>query len=212
MLFVSEQARTQVLFHQDVFYGGVTGAGWSTGAGVWGSGTLEIEIEPGSTIKNAWLFMYRLGKPDPGFFTINNTTIFHEDLIKINEVFHFEMGAVELYFMDFKSFVSVGINNYAFTIHIESAGDGSSFPELNWQWCNPIIYVEYENPSLDKVSTSLWYNDKDFRGFEEYEFYGMNPINTGNDVGLSLMLDRACSNPIDRTFVLVNNDSLTTPS
>ena len=200
-----KKGHAQVLFHQDVFYGGVTSAGWSGGASGTGEGVIEIDIEPGSTIRNAWLFMYRLGKPEPGYFTINNTDIYHKDLTKINEVYHFDMGAVDFYYIDFKDFVTLGSNIFDVTIYAETAG-----PELNWQWCNPIIYVEYENPNLDKVNTSLWYNDKDFRGFEEYEFLGMNPINTSNDVGLSLMLDRACAGLHDRTFVNLNGSSLTT--
>lgn len=209
LMFVvfTEQSQTfaQQLFHQDVFYGGVTSAGWSHGEGASGSGTIALNIPSGSTIKNAWLFMFRLGKPEPGFFTINNTTIYHEDLIKINEVFHFDMGPVDFYYIDFKDFITTGANTLNVQTYFETAG-----PELNWQWCNPIIYVEYENENLDKISTSLWYNDQDFRGLEEYEFFGMNPIDTNNDVGLSLMLDRACSNPIDRTYVWVNDNMLTT--
>ena len=200
----AKTTHAQQLFHQDVFYGGVTSAGWSGGSAGIGSGTIEIHIEPGSTIRNAWLFMYRLGKPAPGFFTMNNTQIFHEDLIKINEVYHFDMGAVDFYYMDFTSFIATGQNVFNVIIYPETAG-----PDPNWQWCNPIIYVEYENASMDKISTSLWYNDQDFKGFEEYAFLGMNPIDTSNDVGLSLMLDRACSNTLDRTFVWVNGTMLT---
>lgn len=207
MLFVSEQARTQVLFHQDVFYGGVTSAGFSSGAGAGASGQIDVYVEPGSTIRNAWLFMYQLGRGEPSFTSINNQPIQHKDFTKLNEVHHFDMGPISFYYIDFKEYITPNNNTYNVSIHTFANG-----PELNWGYHCPVIYIEYENPSLDKVSTSLWYNDKDFRGFEEYEFYGMNPINSGNDVGLSLMLDRACYNPVDRTFVLINNDSLTDPS
>lgn len=195
---------SQKLFHQDVFYGGVTSAGWSSGAGAWGSGTIEFTIEPGSTIRNAWLFMYRLGKPEPGFFTLNNEPIYHDSLTRLNEVYHFDGGSVDFFYINFRDYVTAGNNTIDVVIHSETSG-----PELNWQWCNPIIYVEYENPSLDKVSTSLWYNDKDFKGFEEYEFQDMNPIHINNDAGLSLMMDRACFNPNDRTFVTLNGNLLT---
>ena len=198
--------RAQVLFHQDVFYGGVTSAGFSHGEGSGASGNIQLTIEPGSTVRNAWIFIYQLGNPSPSFLTINNENLFHNDFHLLNEVYHFDMGSVRLYYKDFTEHLDVS-GSYNVQIHEFTAG-----PELNWQWCSPIIYIEYENPNLDKVSTSLWYNDKDFRGFEEYEFFGMNPINTNNDVGLSLMLDRACFNPVDRTFVELNGSSLTTPA
>ena len=61
----------QNLFHQDIFYGGVTAAGFSTGQG-FGDGALNLYIEPGSTIRRAYLFSYRIGFPPSVPITVNN--------------------------------------------------------------------------------------------------------------------------------------------
>jgi gliding motility-associated-like protein len=196
----------QQLFHQDVFYGGVTAAGWSGGTGGAGNGNIEIYIEPGSTIRNAWLFIYSIGNPSPSFITINGTNIFHQDFIFLEEVDHTGMRPIRHYVYDFSNHIAPTTTNFTVQIHAFSTG-----PELNWGWFCPVLYVEYDNPSLDKIATSLWYNDKNLYGLENYTFFDMLLIDTDNPVALPLLLDRACVLQTDRTFVEVNGNSLTTP-
>ena len=64
---------TQYVFHQDVFRGGITAGGFSTGMGI-GSGTVQLYIEPGSTIRKAFVFAYSTGENTTGSFLLNNTT------------------------------------------------------------------------------------------------------------------------------------------
>jgi gliding motility-associated-like protein len=203
-LTLSHRGFSQILFHQDVFHGGVTVAGYSGGEGGVGNGIVEIHLEPNSTIKKVWLFTYTIGFPSPSFFTINNETIFHSNFIFLNEVEHTGMTPVRLYYYDFSDHITPTTTSFSVMIHPWSSG-----PEWNWGWHCPTIYVEYENPDLDKIATSLWYNDKDLFGFEEYSFQNMLPMDTDNSIGLSLVLDRACFNPIDRTFVHINSTQLT---
>jgi len=61
----------QQLFYQDIFYGGTTGAGFSTANGS-GVGNFNIFIEPGSTIKKAWLFALRFGESYPVTISLNS--------------------------------------------------------------------------------------------------------------------------------------------
>ena len=55
----------QDIFHQDVFKGGVTWGGFSTGLGV-GSGNLQLYVEPGSIIKKVYLFAFSSGENTTG--------------------------------------------------------------------------------------------------------------------------------------------------
>ncbi|MEO0075772.1 MAG: gliding motility-associated C-terminal domain-containing protein, partial [candidate division WOR-3 bacterium] len=64
------------------------------------------------------------------------------------------------------------------------------------------------NPTLPKVASTVWVNDKDYVGNESYLMTGMNPINTANPVGLSLMIDRACNNTNDGSIVTLNSNNL----
>ncbi|MBA3901859.1 MAG: hypothetical protein H0X62_16930, partial [Bacteroidetes bacterium] len=61
----------QINYFQDTWTGGVTAAGFSTGKGS-GSGTFDIYIEPGSTIKKAFLMNFRVGYQEQGTIILNN--------------------------------------------------------------------------------------------------------------------------------------------
>jgi len=203
----SPSFHAQQLFHQDVFYGGITAAGWSGGTGGIGNGTIEVYIEPGSTIRNAWLFIYSIGFPPVTTIFFNSIPLKLSDFILISSVEHSQnqVNPLNYYFIDVKEFVSSSGLNYTISIPLNTTG-----PEINWGWRSPSLYVEYENPSLDKISSSLWYNDKDLYGLEYYTFFGLSPIDTSNPFALPLVLDLACTNTLDRTFAEVNGNSLTT--
>jgi gliding motility-associated-like protein len=194
----------QNLFHQDIFYGGVTAGGFSTGQGA-GSGTFTLYIEPGSTIRKAYLFSYRQGYPPSVPIIINGTSYLLDTLNCIMTVAHSNPLAnpIKLYFKD----ITTDLNSSITATFNVTIPDQYDLP-LNWSWCTAFIYIEYENPALSKVTTALWINDKDYFGNETYTMSGMNPINTANPIGLSLMLDRSCYNTIDGTIVKLNSNNL----
>lgn len=194
----------QTLFHQDIFYGGVTAGGFSTGQGA-GSGTLNLYIEPGSTIRKAYLFSYRQGYAPSVPITVNNVPYIFDTLNYAMDVIHASpwVGPVKLYYYDITSDLNSSITS-TFNITIPNQFD---LP-INWGWFTAFIYIEYENPTLSKVASALWINDKDYVGNESYSMSGMNPINTTNPVGLSLMIDRACNNTTDGTIVTLNTINL----
>src|SRR5690606_19723966 len=70
--FTSFNSFSQLIFHQETFRGGITGAGFSTALSS-GNGSFDIYIEPGSTIKKAWLFAQRIGISDSVNIIINGT-------------------------------------------------------------------------------------------------------------------------------------------
>ena len=193
-------------FYQDVFYGGVTSGGFSTGQGA-GSGTLNLFIEPGSSIKKAYLFTYRIGYPPNVPITINGAPFLFDTINVIMQVSHGSpfVGATNLYYYDFTNDLSSNITS-AFNITIPNQ---FGLP-INWGYWTIYLYIAYENPVLPKVATSLWVNDKDFMGNESYVFTNMNPINNSFPVGLSLFLDRACDNTTDGTIVTLNSNNIGT--
>ncbi len=191
----SSQSTAQQLFHQDIYYGGVTAAGFSTGIGAWWpEDTITVNIEPGSTIRNAWMFVYSMGHPD------EHSIVLDGELIEVDTNIHListftnpnpQSNPVRLYAVNIKNIVEPSKNKYPIEIlNIDEP--------INWGWWSPILYIEYENSTLDKVSTSLWYNDLDMIGLEVYNFYGLNTINFSDDIGLSIFTDRAGGfNPYD---------------
>ena len=196
---------SQNLFHQDIFYGGVTSGGFSTGLGS-GSGILNLHIEPGSTIRNAFLFTYRQGYPPSVPIIVNNISYYPDTNICLMTAIHQESqlaNPIKLYYSDIKSELNANPTSI-FNITIPNQNgihDG-------WGWFGAYIYIEYENQNLSKVASSIWLNDEDYDGFTNYLMSGMNKVNTSKPVGLSLMLDRACNATNDGTIVNLNNHIL----
>jgi gliding motility-associated-like protein len=179
----------QNLFHQDIFYGGVTAGGFSTGQGA-GSGTFTLYIEPGSTIRKAYLFSYRIGYPPSVPITLNGTPYIFDTLNCIMSVAHPNPFAnpIKLYFIDITS----DLNNSITTTFNVTIPDQFGLP-LNWSWLTAYVYIEYENPSLSKVASTVWINNKDFYFLQStfpYNMNGMNPIDVNFPVGVSLFTDR----------------------
>lgn len=193
----------QTLFHQDIFYGGVTAGGFSSGMG-FGSGTLNLYIEPGSTIRKAYLFSYRQGYAPSVPITVNSIPYIFDTLNNLMSVNHAlnSISPINLYYYDITNDLNSSITS-TFNIIIP---DQFGLP-TGWGWFTAFVYIEYENPSLSGVASSVWINDKDYIGNESYTMTGMNPINTANPVGLSLMIDRACDID-DGTIVIVNSNNL----
>ncbi|GIV28830.1 MAG: hypothetical protein KatS3mg027_2644 [Bacteroidia bacterium] len=194
----------QTLFHQDIFYGGVTAGGFSTGQGQ-GSGTLNLYIEPGSTIRKAYLFSYRQGYAPSVPITVNGTPYIFDTLDCIMTASHLSplVFPIKLYYYDITDDLNSSITS-TFNITIPNQ---FGLP-IGWGWFTAFIYIEYENPALPKVASTVWVNDKNFLGNESYIMTGMNPINTANPVGLSLMIDRACNNTNDGSIVTLNSNNL----
>jgi gliding motility-associated-like protein len=206
LLFSSTLIKAQNLFHQDIFYGGVTAGGFSTGQGA-GSGTLNLYIEPGSTIRKAYLFSYRQGYAPSVPITVNSTPYIFDTLNNLMSVNHAlnSISPINLYYYDITNDLNTSITS-TFNITIPNQ---FGLP-TGWGWFTAFIYIEYEKPILPKVASSVWINNKDFLGNESYTMAGMNPINTTNPTGLSLMLDRACNNTNDGTIVTFNSNNMGT--
>lgn len=203
MFLSSVAAHGQILFHQDQFRGGVTAIGFSTGQGK-GSGIVDYYIEPGSTIKKAYLFSYKaLDEPFHPIY-INNQTINYtmdDTLIRLEHVNTFFATPTYILSRDISAIVT---NNIGTTLEIEIPQHGAINSNAG-VWC-AFIYIEYENPALPLVNSVLWVNDQDYYGIENYSMQAMNPIDTNYPVGLSLMIDRACSDSIDGSIIRLNGD------
>ena len=196
----SAKSSAQKLFHQDVFFGGVTAAGFSTGisAGTaFTDDTITVNIEPGSTIRNAWMFVYTMGYPDELSIVLDG------NLVQIDTSLHFlseftnsnpQSNPIRLYSVDISNIITPAQLTYP--VEILNIHDA-----INWGWWCPVIYVEYANSNLDRISTSLWYNDSNMDGEVEYDFSGLNTIDFSNDIALSIFVDRCDdSNPYDIDF------------
>ena len=194
----------QNLFYQDIYNGGVTAGGFSTGQGS-GSGNFSLYIEPGSTIKKAYLFTYRAGHPSNSPIIINNNSYLFDSSNVLMQAEHSNPNflPIHLYFCDFTDSLNASITS-TFNVTVPSL---VGLP-IGWGYFTVYIYIAYENPALPKVATSLWINDKDFMGDESYSCLNMNPIDNSSPVCLSLFMDRACNNTNDGSNIIVNSTNI----
>lgn len=196
--------KSQTIFHQDVFYGGVTAGGFSTGQGS-GSGIFSLYIEPGSTIKKAYLFTYRIGFPPSSSIIINGVPYLFDTTNILMQVNHKASVAspISLFYFDFTNSLNTNITAN-FNVSIP---DKDGLP-INWGYWTIFIYIEYENPALSKTATSLWINDKDFSGNEIYNYNNLMPINNSNPVSFSLYSDRTADTVFNEGYYTYINSNL----
>jgi len=196
--------QSQQLLYSDIFNGGVTAGGFSSGQGT-GSGSFSLYIEPGSTIKRAFLFTYRQGYAPNVPITVNNSDYLFDTTSSIMQVNHLapHVSPITLYCYDFSDILNANLTN-TFNVTIPSQ---PGLP-IGWGYFTAFIYIAYENPSLSKVATTLWINDKNFVGNESYYCNNMNPINTNFPMGLSLFMDRSCNDSTDGNLVYVNGNNI----
>ena len=194
---------SQNLFHSDSFYGGVTCAGFSTGQGA-GTNTIYTYIEPGSFIRKAYVFTYTLGSKLPDTIMINNSQIIYDTVNQVMNVEHpyTSNTNVKLYYKDITQFIQ---NNFTNQFQISIFNENGLPP--GWGTWTTTIYIEYEHPSLPKINTAIWVNDKKYIGNESYYFSNVSPFDLTNPVGFSLISDRSCSVITDGTIVNINNST-----
>jgi gliding motility-associated-like protein len=195
------KAECQLIFEQDIVKGGVTAAGFSTARGS-GSGSFDIYIEPGSTIKKAYLFTYSLGSPPNAIFFLNNVHHEFEETSYIMNVKHKNSFAspVKLYFKDITSEINPNLLNYDVIIPFQGG-----LP-INWGYWTVFLYVVYENSSLSNTSYNILINNKDLLGYEDYSIFNLNSILPNTPFGFSIYTDRSGSLGQENNEIYINSN------
>lgn len=188
----------QVLFYQDVCKCGVTGAGFSTSQGV-GSGQFEIYIEPGSTIKKAYLIIDKKGSADSVLISINGLLINPVNPISTFEEFgSFNARNITINVIDITN--QINNNDLIYNVTIPPQVDNCSACLYNEVY----LYVLYENPLLEKISSYIYLNNIDGNYVVNFSSKPFNPVSQNVPVGFALYTDRIGVSP-DGSYLLFNN-------
>jgi gliding motility-associated-like protein len=192
-LFYVSILNAQIVYYQETCKCGVTGAGFSTGLGS-GSGTFSIHIEPGSTIKKAFLFGVKYGDFNQNILPAD--IILNSDTITFNETYSTGLsfnafGAnwlaknINIHSIDVSNIIDPTINNYS--IKIPTQLGNCTVCQYNCIY----LYVLYENPLLTQNITSyILLNNKDEFFYVDYELPNFNPIFASSPIGFATYLDR----------------------
>jgi gliding motility-associated-like protein len=208
-IFLFNHTYAQDVFYQDIFYGGVTGAGFSSCQGA-GAGNINIYTEPGSSIKKAFLFSYKIGNSSNynGIKFNGNNINFNSFTQFTPNINNFLMGApfYSIHYIDVTSLVSINQTSYP----VEIPPQLSNLTECpNCVYGALFLYVQYENNLLNKTSTSIIINKNDNADITQITTNNLTPINTFNDVGFSIYSDRIKSyQQNDGTYIHINNNNL----
>jgi len=183
--FMSFSVSTQVVFYQDIFHGGITGAGFSTGTGN-GSGAFDIHIEPGSTIRKAYLFTYSMVSPQSFELNINNSYFYFDNADATTTFSHTNPDAtpIKLFVKDITSSINPVTTNFTVNIPLQN------YLLANKGFWSVYMLVIYEKPSLSKSSIALILNNQDQTGSILNNITDLNSINNSYPVGFSIFSDR----------------------
>lgn len=188
-----------MIYYQDVFHGGVTAGGFSTGLGA-GSGVVDLYIEPGSTIRKAYLFAFSTINADEVLYINNSAFYFNSE----NRVASFGTTAswfspIHLHVIEVTNWLQ---SNFTDSFNMEVP----SQPGMPYEGVfAPYMCIAYNNPLMPPVNVAIFGNTQELIGNEEYNISNMNPINTQYPVGFSLYTDRTGSGFIETNEIYFNS-------
>ncbi len=193
------ETKAQNIIYQDICNCGVSAAGFSSGMG-YGSGTINLYIEPGSTIKKAFLLTYRIGYPINPTFVFNGIPFEFDSTKFITQFNHKNPFAspIRIYYEDFTQYINPNTTNYSINIPIQNGSP------INWSYWSSFLIVEYETPLLPITSFNIVCNNQNIFGDETYIINDINPINSAFQVGFSLYSDRTGAFNTPNNIILFN--------
>lgn len=207
-LFLSIYFNTfsQKLYYQDVFYGGVTGGGFSSGVGDGASGQIIVNIDPASTIKKAYLFCNRYGDALPVNVTLNSNVYTFDLSSQVTNNF--------LTFLSINDTINCALHAIDMTNDIVPTQNtyNISFPNQITNLFNKYgafyLVILYENPALPKTAVSVIINETNATPNVNYQFNNLLPIDTLNPVGIAIHSDIIWDTIQDGSNIFINGNNI----
>ena len=202
-LFLSFYNNAQVIYYQDVFYGGVTGFGGGVGANS-GSISFNIDVEPMSTIRKVFLVVGADGEPEPISIDMNGQIINIDSTKIVTTGFSSYPGSPppsSVNCIDLTADIDPNEMNYIMNIPPQNFSSLTAY--------NPFfILILYENTSLSKVAINIVLNNSDSESNLNYAVDNLFPINNSNEIGYSFLGRHICDTLTDGTNILINGNNI----
>lgn len=187
-LFCFSPSFAQVSFYADTFKGGVTGGGYGPdyGSPFATTGTINVQITPGSNIRKAYLFAGRQGAAPPVAITFNGNVITFNGTNQVSPTFQSPSygGGSAVHAVDVTSLVSASVTAYTLVVPSQNS-KSNRFSEF-------YLFITYNNASLPFISTEFFLNDKDFATVGDYNFNLTAPVKSASDIGVGFFLGYQC--------------------
>ncbi len=193
----------QTIVHQDVFNGGVTGDGYNPGfSGA--SGSFNVFIENGSTIRSAYLFSTAYNSPTVKKINFNGTDIYlnPNDTVSNNVEYSYNnllLEKLSVVITDVKDYVNPFQSTYTFIPPDQIS------PQIGGGYADFYLYITYDNPLLSSVNAVIFNNEFDITPLLSYSLTNFNPIDLSKPVALAIGAGSFCDIVDDASFIEVNN-------
>ncbi|MEO0405102.1 MAG: hypothetical protein AAF193_09540, partial [Bacteroidota bacterium] len=192
----------QTLLYEDSFEGGVTAGGFGQEISGTSDGTIEIQISPGSTIRQAWLLVGRLGDAPDVSFTFGN---FNLDLNATNQLSEsFDVpnygGISGVHGFDVTDMVDPSTNFYPISIPAQN--------DVSNRYQSFYLFVAFDNNLLGLVHTALYLNEDDASDDQVFQLGDLVPLPDEEDIVVSSFCSYACSANGDAQVMVVNGTNV----
>ncbi len=185
-------------FYQDLFLGGVTGAGYSPDYFQTSpvTGIITVNISAGSTIRKAYLMCGRLGPTPPTVVTLNGTALTFDIPNQVTPTFNtIYGGASAVHAIDVTAVVNPAVNVYSLTIPAQSSTSN--------RYQDYYLYIAYNNGALPNVATAIFLNTQNAATTMNWGTLTLNySINTAGDAGYSFFGGYECGNGDGENLIL----------
>ena len=188
LLFISLQCSSQVTFYQDIYNGGICFSGFSTGL-VYGNGTFDTYIEPGSVVKKIFLIYNIHGEPNQNVqisidginYSLPNESYNNESYLEtqLTNDYKFKINIHDI------SNTFLSQNSHTFSVPNQAFLNCG----FNCFYANFGILLLYENINMNSCNVTFVLNNKNLNTFNTYYSSNVNPIIDNLPVGFSVNSD-----------------------
>jgi hypothetical protein len=174
--------QAQLKLYEATFNGGVVTGGYSNGATIpSGSGSFNVNIPSGSTIRQAYLIAGRVGNAPDVTVTLNGTPFTFNGSNIFTTGFNTIYGGLSgVHVIDVTASISPATS--AYTIAVPNQNTVSDkFPEF-------YLYIAFDNGSMPAITSAIYCNTNNMDvSLQPWTLTTTTPILTANPVGLAIL-------------------------
>jgi hypothetical protein len=191
LLLTPESGLAQFKLYEATFNGGVVTGGYSNGATVpSGSGTFNVSIPAGSTIRRAYLMAGRVGSAPNCTVTLNGTSFTFSSANIITTGFNTIYGGNSaVHAIDVTASINPATSSYTIAAPVQSNTVSDKFPEF-------YLYIAFDNGGLPAMTSAIYCNTTDLSvSSYSWTLNTSATINNGSPVGLAILGGYAATSP-----------------
>ena len=201
---LSHAGFAQQKYYEDTFLGGVTVGGYSPQFNSGGTGTINLSIPSGSSIRTAYLLAGRHGSASNITVSLNGTNYTFDPTNQVSATFQSPTygGSSGVHIIDITADISPLVTSHSLTIPFQP-GPSNRYNDF-------ALYVAFNNVTLPAVHTAIFLNGSNFGSTINYTLSFSSPLYTSAPVAVSFMTGFICDDANDGEKIKVGNFNMGT--